>query len=56
MRLPAEAPGQGLKQEQLSLVILIDFPVEVFLGYYIGKWCQSYLQCKSGAGRSLDDS
>jgi PAT family acetyl-CoA transporter-like MFS transporter 1 len=33
---------KGLKQEQLSLVILVDFPVEVFLGYYIGKWCQTY--------------
>jgi hypothetical protein len=46
---------KGLKQEQLSLVILIDFPVEVFLGYYIGKWCQSYppmhIWCWSFIGR-----
>ncbi|KAH7381640.1 acetyl-coenzyme A transporter 1 [Pyrenochaeta sp. MPI-SDFR-AT-0127] len=46
---------KGLKQEQLSLVILIDFPVEVFLGYYIGKWCQSYppmhIWCWSFVGR-----
>jgi PAT family acetyl-CoA transporter-like MFS transporter 1 len=46
---------KGLKQEQLSLVILIDFPVEVFLGYYIGKWCQSYppmhIWCWSFMGR-----
>ncbi|EOA85613.1 hypothetical protein ACJQWK_10617 [Exserohilum turcicum] len=46
---------KGLKQEQLSLVILVDFPVEVFLGYYIGKWCQSYppmhIWCWSFVGR-----
>jgi len=46
---------KGLKQEQLSLVILIDFPVEVFLGYYIGKWCQTYppmhIWCWSFMGR-----
>ncbi|RMZ72930.1 acetyl- transporter 1 [Pyrenophora seminiperda CCB06] len=41
--------------EQLSLVILVDFPVEVFLGYYIGKWCQTYppmhIWCWSFIGR-----
>ncbi|KAL1796993.1 hypothetical protein ACET3X_005533 [Alternaria dauci] len=46
---------KGLKQEQLSLVILVDFPVEVFLGYYIGKWCQTYppmhIWCWSFIGR-----
>lgn len=46
---------KGLKQEQLSLVILVDFPVEVFLGYYIGKWCQTYppmhIWCWSFMGR-----
>lgn len=46
---------KGLKQEELSLVILIDFPVEVFLGYYIGKWCQTYppmhIWCWSFIGR-----
>jgi PAT family acetyl-CoA transporter-like MFS transporter 1 len=46
---------KGLRQEQLSLVILVDFPVEVFLGYYIGKWCQSYppmhIWCWSFVGR-----
>jgi PAT family acetyl-CoA transporter-like MFS transporter 1 len=46
---------KGLKQEQLSLVILVDFPVEVFLGYYIGKWCQTYppmhIWCWSFVGR-----
>ncbi|KAF2131982.1 hypothetical protein P153DRAFT_373823 [Dothidotthia symphoricarpi CBS 119687] len=46
---------KGLKQEELSLVILIDFPVEVFLGYYIGKWCQTYppmhIWCWSFMGR-----
>ncbi|KNG44264.1 acetyl-coenzyme a transporter 1 protein [Stemphylium lycopersici] len=46
---------KGLLQEQLSLVILVDFPVEVFLGYYIGKWCQTYppmhIWCWSFMGR-----
>lgn len=46
---------KGLKQEELSLVILVDFPVEVFLGYYIGKWCQTYppmhIWCWSFMGR-----
>ena len=46
---------KGLKQEELSLVILVDFPVEVFLGYYIGKWCQTYppmhIWCWSFVGR-----
>lgn len=46
---------KGLKQEELSLVILVDFPVEVFLGYYVGKWCQTYpamhIWCYSFVGR-----
>ncbi|KAF1948556.1 hypothetical protein CC80DRAFT_599571 [Byssothecium circinans] len=33
---------KGFSKEDLALTILIDFPIEVFLGYYIGKWCQSY--------------
>lgn len=48
---------KGLKQEQLSLVILVDFPVEVFLGYYVGKWCQTYpamrIWCYSFVGRLI---
>jgi PAT family acetyl-CoA transporter-like MFS transporter 1 len=46
---------KGLKQEELSLVILVDFPVEVFLGYYVGKWCQTYpamhIWCYAFVGR-----
>jgi hypothetical protein len=33
---------KGFSQEDLALTILIDFPIEIFLGYYIGKWCQTY--------------
>ncbi|CAI6336803.1 unnamed protein product [Periconia digitata] len=33
---------KGFSQEDLALTILIDFPIEVSLGYYIGKWCQTY--------------
>ncbi|KAF2192804.1 hypothetical protein K469DRAFT_717402 [Zopfia rhizophila CBS 207.26] len=33
---------KGFSQEDLALTILIDFPFEVGLGYYIGKWCQTY--------------
>jgi len=33
---------KGFSQEDLALTILIDFPIEVLLGYYIGKWCQTY--------------
>jgi PAT family acetyl-CoA transporter-like MFS transporter 1 len=33
---------KGFSQEDLSLVVLIDFPIELSLGYYIGKWCQTY--------------
>ena len=33
---------KGFSQEDMALVILIDFPIEMSLGYYIGKWCQTY--------------
>ncbi|KAF2727362.1 hypothetical protein EJ04DRAFT_451469 [Polyplosphaeria fusca] len=33
---------KGFSQEDLALTILIDFPFEIGLGYYIGKWCQTY--------------
>jgi PAT family acetyl-CoA transporter-like MFS transporter 1 len=33
---------KGFSKEDLALTILIDFPIEVSLGYYIGKWCQTY--------------
>ncbi|KAK7189614.1 acetyl-CoA transporter 1 [Paraphaeosphaeria sporulosa] len=34
--------AKGFSQEDLALTILIDFPIEMSLGYYIGKWCQTY--------------
>ncbi|KAF3903337.1 hypothetical protein AA313_de0205836 [Arthrobotrys entomopaga] len=33
----------GFSQEDLALTVLIDFPFEIGLGYYAGKWC-SYFQ------------
>ncbi|KAF2196159.1 acetyl coenzyme a transporter [Delitschia confertaspora ATCC 74209] len=33
---------KGFSQEDLALTVLIDFPFELGLGYYIGKWCQTY--------------
>ena len=33
---------KGFSQEDLALTVLIDFPFEMGLGYYIGKWCQKY--------------
>ncbi|KAF8470088.1 acetyl-coenzyme A transporter 1-domain-containing protein [Kalaharituber pfeilii] len=30
---------KGLSQEDLALTVLIDFPFEIALGYYAGKWC-----------------
>lgn len=34
--------SKGFSQEDLALTILIDFPIEMSLGYYIGKYCQTY--------------
>jgi len=33
---------KGFSQENLALTVLIDFPFEIGLGYYAGKWC-SYI-------------
>ncbi|KAF2477220.1 uncharacterized protein BDR25DRAFT_208292 [Lindgomyces ingoldianus] len=46
---------KGFSQEDLALTILIDFPFEVGLGYYIGKWCQTsppmHIWCWAFVGR-----
>lgn len=48
---------KGFSQEDLALTILIDFPVELSLGYYAGKWCSTYspmqLWCWSFVGRLI---
>lgn len=33
---------KGFGQENLSLTVLIDFPFEIFLGYYAGRWSTIY--------------
>jgi PAT family acetyl-CoA transporter-like MFS transporter 1 len=33
---------KGFGQDNLSLTVLIDFPFEVGLGYYVGKWSSVY--------------
>jgi PAT family acetyl-CoA transporter-like MFS transporter 1 len=33
---------KGLGQDNLALTVLIDFPFEIGLGYYIGKWSSAY--------------
>ncbi|OJD19497.1 hypothetical protein AJ78_00566 [Emergomyces pasteurianus Ep9510] len=33
---------QGFGQENMALVVLIDFPFEIGLGYYAGKWSNKY--------------
>ncbi|KAI9833227.1 MAG: hypothetical protein M1826_000140 [Phylliscum demangeonii] len=30
---------KGLSQQDLALTVLIDFPFEIALGYYVGQWC-----------------
>jgi PAT family acetyl-CoA transporter-like MFS transporter 1 len=30
---------KGFSQEDMALTVLIDFPFEIGLGYYAGKWC-----------------
>ncbi|KAF3921749.1 hypothetical protein ABW21_db0209840 [Orbilia brochopaga] len=47
----------GFSQEDLALTVLIDFPFEIGVGYYAGKWC-SYFQpmslwCYAFVGRLL---
>ena len=33
---------KGLGQDNLALTVLIDFPFEIGLGYYVGKWSATY--------------
>lgn len=33
---------KGFSQEDLALTVLIDFPFELSLGYYAGKWSEQY--------------
>ncbi|KAK3635434.1 hypothetical protein LTR56_014718 [Elasticomyces elasticus] len=33
---------KGFSQEDLALTVLIDFPFEIGLGYYAGKWSEQY--------------
>ncbi|KAF2397544.1 acetyl-coenzyme A transporter 1 [Trichodelitschia bisporula] len=33
---------KGLGQDNLALTVLIDFPFEIGLGYYVGKWSSYY--------------
>lgn len=33
---------KGFSQEDLALTVLIDFPFELGLGYYAGKWSSTY--------------
>ena len=46
---------KGFTQEDLSLTVLIDFPFEIGLGYYAGKWSYHYppmqLWCWAFVGR-----
>lgn len=46
---------KGFSQEDLALTVLIDFPFELSLGYYAGKWSSQYppmqLWCWAFVGR-----
>ncbi|TVY53004.1 putative membrane protein [Lachnellula cervina] len=46
---------KGFSQEDLALTVLIDFPFEIGLGYYAGKWSTTYtpmrLWCWGFVGR-----
>jgi len=46
---------KGLGTDNLALIVLIDFPFEIGLGYYAGKWSQEFtpmrLWCWGFAGR-----
>ncbi|PYH93422.1 acetyl coenzyme A transporter [Aspergillus ellipticus CBS 707.79] len=46
---------KGFGQDNMALVVLIDFPFEIGLGYYAGKWSTEYtpmrLWCWAFAGR-----
>lgn len=46
---------KGFSQEDMALTVLIDFPFEISLGYYAGKWSSRYppmqLWCWAFVGR-----
>ncbi len=46
---------KGFGTDNLALTVLIDFPFEIGLGYYVGKWSQEYtpmrIWCWGFAGR-----
>lgn len=46
---------KGFSQEDMALTVLIDFPFELGLGYYVGKWSSEYpplqLWCWAFIGR-----
>ncbi|TGO45595.1 hypothetical protein BOTNAR_0654g00030 [Botryotinia narcissicola] len=48
---------KGFSQEDMALTVLIDFPFEIGLGYYAGKWSTSYtpirLWCWGFVGRLI---
>lgn len=48
---------KGFSQEDLALTVLIDFPFEILLGYYVGKWSSVYppmhLWCWAFVGRLI---
>ncbi|KAL2009001.1 hypothetical protein VTN00DRAFT_7195 [Thermoascus crustaceus] len=48
---------KGFGQDNMALVVLIDFPFEIGLGYYAGKWSTEYtpmrLWCWAFVGRLL---
>ncbi|KAI9675071.1 MAG: hypothetical protein M1817_001478 [Caeruleum heppii] len=48
---------KGFSQEDLALTVLIDFPFEIGLGYYAGKWSSVYppmkLWCWAFVGRLI---
>jgi MFS transporter, PAT family, solute carrier family 33 (acetyl-CoA transportor), member 1 len=48
---------KGFGQENMALVVLIDFPFEISLGYYAGKWSTKYtpmrLWCWAFVGRLI---
>jgi PAT family acetyl-CoA transporter-like MFS transporter 1 len=48
---------KGFSQEDLALTVLIDFPFEIALGYYAGKWSTTYtpmrLWCWAFVGRLI---
>lgn len=46
---------KGFGQDNMALTVLIDFPFEIALGYYVGKWSSTYppmhLWCWAFVGR-----